>query len=529
MIIHMGLTMKAEEWPTLCLTELVYRSKEIVRGSFIKNVGDDYYFLAKDIAGSNNIDTIIFQNVSDYVELNTLFARIGFAQADEVILFIRERKGSIVYPILSGYRIFRSDTVYHPTQWMNPGPYSFNPSQETIQASDFIQRIRQIQGRVATIQSIGQISNLGERNNSIISWIEMHKDCIGRWSVFDEDGLNEMDDYSWVLIEASTWIQESRIEYDQYRLRLLIEKLHRQEKLLLFRRPDNVEIFARNNVSSPLYERDFALSPDGNEIMYTRGTYDQSRRCIIELKKTETGCCSKEIPIFSGQYQDIEPFYSPDGKALFFASDRPLPGDSIAGDYNIWKVERLNNTWADPVPVSDVINTEGDEFYPSVAKNGNLYFTATRKDGIGREDIFVSRFVNGEYISPEVLDTHINTVLYEFNAYISPDEELLIFSSYARADDIGGGDLYFSRRLSGGWSKSMNMGSQVNSPKLDYCPFIDYRNGNLYFTSERSDIYEHKIHSVKQLEEISQSEFNGGGNIFRIGLSALSHLLKPPE
>jgi hypothetical protein len=45
----------------------------------------------------------------------------------------------------------------------------------------------------------------------------------------------------------------------------------------------------------------------------------------------------------------------------------------------------------------------------------------------------------------------------------------------------------------------------------------------------KNDIYEHKIHSVEQLEEISQSELNGGGNIFRIGLSGLSHLLKPLE
>lgn len=30
------------------------------------------------------------------------------------------------------------------------------------------------------------------------------------------------------------------------------------------------------------------------------------------------------------------------------------------------------------------VNTDSDEFYPSIAKIGNLYFTAQYKDGVGR-------------------------------------------------------------------------------------------------------------------------------------------------
>lgn len=285
---------------------------------------------------------------------------------------------------------------------------------------------------------------------------------------------------------------------------------------------DSLVVFGPGLISTSLYERDFAISPDGNELMYTLGTYDQSRRCIVSMQKNGNGWESQQIASFSGVYQDIEPFYAPDGRTLFFASDRPMPGDSTIGDYNIWKTQRVNGVWSEPVALSNLINTDGGEFYPAVSRNGNLYFTATRADGIGREDIFLSRYVNGEYQPPTVLDSNINTVTYEFNAYISPDEDLLIFSSYGRPDELGGGDLYFSRKKSdGSWESSESMGAIVNSNKLDYCPFVDFTGGNFYFTSERTETYEAKITSVEELSNLANSPMNGKGNVFRVGLEQI--------
>jgi hypothetical protein len=38
----------------------------------------------------------------------------------------------------------------------------------------------------------------------------------------------------------------------------------------------------------------------------------------------------------------------------------------------------------------------------------------------------------------------VNSKGYDFNAFIDPDENYIIFSSYKRPDDLGGGDLYYS-------------------------------------------------------------------------------------
>jgi len=279
---------------------------------------------------------------------------------------------------------------------------------------------------------------------------------------------------------------------------------------------DELELFGPHFISTHLHERDIAIHPLGQELIYTLGNQKQSRRALVALHQQGKNWSPPSVLNISGKYQDIEPFYANDGNRLFFASNRPMRGESEAGDYNIWYADRDIDGWKSPIALDTIINREGDEFYPSLSANGNLYFTATREDGIGREDIFVSRFENEIWQKPSVLDSNINTKFYEFNAYIDPDETVLIFSSFGRPDGQGGGDLYYSiKEADGSWSKSKNMGDIVNSPQLDYCPFIDVENDVFYFTSERFES-DNKPITVESLKANSFKPQNGFGDIYRI-------------
>lgn len=281
---------------------------------------------------------------------------------------------------------------------------------------------------------------------------------------------------------------------------------------------DSLEIFAKKVISTPLFERDFAISPDRNELIYTLGEFKQKKRFLVHLKKLNNSWSTPKVMPISGEHQDIEPFFSVDGKKLFFSSNRPMDSDSKRKDYNIWYSKKNGNDWSKPIALDTIINTKNDEFYPSVSANGNLYFTAVRKDGIGTEDIFVSKCVNGKYQKPKVLSKQINTETYEFNAYINPSENLLIFSSFGRKDGFGGGDLYFSKKdEKGNWEKAKNMGEEINSTSLDYCPFLDIKTNNLYFASDRSKDSQ-KINNVNDLIDYTNSIENGMGNIYRIKL-----------
>lgn len=234
------------------------------------------------------------------------------------------------------------------------------------------------------------------------------------------------------------------------------------------------------------YERDLAISPDGREVFFTRQGTDWKEQTIWQLTKQADGSWSGAKPApFSGVYRDLEPFFAPDGKRLYFASARPKP-DREGTDVDIWMVERLAGGWSEPIHLGPAINSEKDEYYPSVTADGHLYFTSEREGGPGKEDIYRAEYSNGNWLTARPLDEGVNSAYYEFNAYVSPDESLLIFTSYGRWDDTGRGDLYISKRnTDGSWAPAKNL-KVANSTDLDYCPFVSPDGKTLYYTSEKA-------------------------------------------
>lgn len=285
--------------------------------------------------------------------------------------------------------------------------------------------------------------------------------------------------------------------------------------------PESARIFGEGIISTDMYERDMAISPDGKEMFYTIVSPLNTFSAIIYLQKDEKNNWSRpEVASFSGEYSDMEPAFTTDGKKLFFVSNRPLSGDS-AKDFDIWYVEKANGKWVHPVNIGKPVNTDANEFYPSIATNGNLYFTAEYKIGKGKEDIYIAKWGNGKYGDPVSLDSAVNSSLYEFNAFVSPDEQFIIFSSFGRSDDKGKGDLYISKKdASGKWTPAKNMGA-VNSDRLDYCPFVSFDKKIFFFSSDRSSLKGTFVGSpatYQSLVDQRNSILNGQSNIYWISL-----------
>lgn len=268
--------------------------------------------------------------------------------------------------------------------------------------------------------------------------------------------------------------------------------------------------------------RDITLSPDG-KLMLSTVMAPKNRFSAILIRRLLKGEWSEpEIAPFSGVFPDIEPMFTPDGRRLWFSSRRPLNNEmhekteGEKKDWDLWYVEydSVNQIFSSTVHPGPPINTDSNEFYPSVASNGNLYFTSNRQGGLGKEDIY--RFVegrNGEG-TVEHLGEGVNTSDYEFNSFISPDESYILFSGTGRKEGLGNGDLYISRKNSSDrFDAASNLGSAVNSPQLDYCPFV-FRN-NLYFTSEKTLGYEN-LSTSRQFMNKLEAPGNGLGDIYKI-------------
>jgi len=277
------------------------------------------------------------------------------------------------------------------------------------------------------------------------------------------------------------------------------------------------ELFQPEIISTRRNERDITISPYGSEVYYSMILPADKVYVILYLRFDGAFWSEPEVAYFSGIYNDIGPSFSPDGKKVFFASDRPVKKGGKPADYNIWYVEKGAGGWSEPVILGKNINTEKNEFYPSVSNSGKLFFTAERDDSYGAEDIYYSDFVNGKYTMPVNAGLNINSGFADFSAYVAPDESYLLFSSVGREDDLGGGDIYISFRVNDTvWSEAKNLGKSINSDEPDYSPFVTFDGEYLFFTSNKSNpnLNTHYPKRFRNIISLADGIDNGLGNIY---------------
>ncbi|WP_128546106.1 TolB family protein [Larkinella soli] len=246
-------------------------------------------------------------------------------------------------------------------------------------------------------------------------------------------------------------------------------------------------LFAPGFISGPYMERDMAISRRLDELFFTVQGPAGDLSVILFTQKRNGRWTAPEVAPFSGRYRDIEPFLTPDGSRLYFSSNRPKTAGAGARDFDIWYVDRQNGIWQEPVRLDGPVNTDRDEYYPSLATSGNLYFTAAYEGGTGQEDLYVSRPENGRYGKPQILPETVNSKGYEFNAFVDPAERFLIYTAYGRPEGLGRGDLYISfRDPDGRWQPARLLPEPLNSSQIDYCPYVSPDGKWFFFASKRS-------------------------------------------
>ncbi len=168
---------------------------------------------------------------------------------------------------------------------------------------------------------------------------------------------------------------------------------------------------------------------DGPVTFNTRGdTIYYSRNQRVEGKLRELSTVSNKLGIFSAVlgskdwtqirelrynnewYNISTPCLSPDGKRLYFASDKP---DGYGGS-DLYYCEWKNNYLTDPVNLGPEINTPGNESYPFITPAGELFFSSDQHKSLGGKDIFFSRVKDGKWIPPIRLDPPINSKYDDF-------------------------------------------------------------------------------------------------------------------
>ena len=256
---------------------------------------------------------------------------------------------------------------------------------------------------------------------------------------------------------------------------------------------DSAEIFAPGIVTTGIYTRDVAMTPDGSELYF--GILLGPVAAIVETHRGPDGTWSEpEVAPFSrdSRFFNLEPAISPDGSRFMFLSTRLEGREPEAtelrtwANQDIWVMDREGEGWGEPYNLGPPVNTEDSEFFPSLTRDGTLYFTRAPADGQGSY-IYRSRLVDGVYQEPERLGPRVNSTSNQFNAFIAPDESYLILCTGDREDTLGGTDYYVVfRSPDDRWSEPVNMGPKVNTEGAgEFSPYVSPDGRFLFFMSTR--------------------------------------------
>lgn len=281
-------------------------------------------------------------------------------------------------------------------------------------------------------------------------------------------------------------------------------------------------IFGAGIISTGDFDSHPAFTPDGKTLYFLRSTPTFNLWTILVSHFEKGRWTTPDTAPFSGQYSDADPFITPDGSHLYFISNRPVAGKEKP-ELDIWVVDKTRTGWSESKNAGAPINSTGNEWYPTFAANGTIYFGSDREGGRGRTDLYRSRLVNGKYVEAENLGEVINTQFNEFEPLIAPDESFLIFMAGGRPDGRGGFDLYISYNRNGAWSKPVNLGDKINSSGNEYSPTISPDGKYFFWTSTRgfADKPLEKRLNYQELMNRLRNPGNGLGDIYQINIDAL--------
>jgi hypothetical protein len=292
------------------------------------------------------------------------------------------------------------------------------------------------------------------------------------------------------------------------------------------------ELFAPGVVTTGLYERDVAMTPDGNELYF--GLMTGGEVTIVVSKREKGAWSAPEIAPFCDDAAvfDLEPHITPDGRRFLFLSTRPGEGKEKKPGWvnqDIWAMERTADGWGKPYNLGPPVCTDAPEFFPSVTRDGTVYFTREVTEGEKKRNlIFRARTAGGRYAEPEVLPETVNPGDQQFNAFIDPDERYLILGIAEREGNIGAADYYVCfRGEDDTWTGPVNMGPAINTPaNRVVSPYVSPDGKYFFFASNRGKEADPAgpRRSYETIRRMASQPQNGSSDIYWVDASFIERL-----
>ncbi len=187
--------------------------------------------------------------------------------------------------------------------------------------------------------------------------------------------------------------------------------------------------------------------------------------------------------------RDYLPFLTADDNTLLFTAHREetTGGFSLEHkDYpeDIYISENKDGKWLPAQNIGPPVNTPDYEGAASITQDGKVvFFAGDYKNGLGNYDLYYSVRANGKWTTPVNMGPEVNSDGWDSQPFLAPDGKTLYFSSRRRGG-VGEKDIWFTKWENGKWSKAQNIGTPLNTPGNEQCPFIHADGRTMYFSSD---------------------------------------------
>lgn len=175
-------------------------------------------------------------------------------------------------------------------------------------------------------------------------------------------------------------------------------------------------------INTPFNEGPAIFSSDYTTLYFTRcGADDKTKNDFCDIytsTRLEEGGWSLpvKLDLFEDSLNTGHPALTPDGKTLVFTVTDP----NGFGGSDLYYVKRSFEGWSFPTNLGPAINTPGDEAFPYIDSEGNLYYSSNGLPGLGGFDIFKATGENNKWKAPEALPYPVNSNGDDFGVIIEP-------------------------------------------------------------------------------------------------------------
>lgn len=243
-----------------------------------------------------------------------------------------------------------------------------------------------------------------------------------------------------------------------------------------FKLETNSNVAPITRLNTPLNEGVVCISSDNKNLFFTgcgRETcFGDCDIFVSTLQPDNTwGNVLNLGPVVNTEFWESQPCITPDGKRLYFVTNRPEDGKS-----------RRSNT------IDDISYYGWNKYSPTSQAFENTAVHYSREDF--NIDIWFSdfNFTTNTWSAPKKLSS-LNTTDREFSPFITHDAKVIFYASDRQKDSYGGFDFYASRIINDStFSTPVSVGQPINTPGNDNFLSIPKSNNVLYFSSRRTDV-----------------------------------------